>query len=75
MTRAAAEQRLTEPGKDERGTRRSERGTTMRERHDDARETRMSSRTSPQARHTERLTRKKSGGLTHTRRTDAHKEV
>ena len=27
MTRAAAEQRLTEPGKDERGTRRSERGT------------------------------------------------
>ena len=37
----------------------------MRERHDEARETRMSSRTSPQARHTERLTRKKSGGLTH----------
>lgn len=75
MTRAAAEQRLTEPDKDERGTRqRRERHTTMRERHDEARETRMSSRTSPQARHTERLTRKKSGGLTHTRRTDAHKE-
>ena len=44
MTRAAAEQRLTEPGKDERGTRRSERGTTKRERHDDARETRRCER-------------------------------